>query len=63
VGEKKRQLLRPEIVSDRLDIPVTTLYQWRHRGVGPPAIRIGRHLRYDEAELEAWIETQAEASQ
>lgn len=35
--------LTPEEVSDHLRIPVDTLYAWRYRGVGPPALRIGRH--------------------
>jgi hypothetical protein len=34
-------------VSAYLAVPVRTLYQWSHRGEGPPAIRSGRHLRYD----------------
>jgi hypothetical protein len=27
-------------------VPVATLYGWRHRGEGPAAYRIGRHVRY-----------------
>jgi hypothetical protein len=35
----------PEDVSVFLGVPVPTLYQWRHRGVGPKSRRVGRHLR------------------
>jgi excisionase family DNA binding protein len=29
-----------------LGVPVTTLYAWRYKRKGPPALRVGRHLRY-----------------
>jgi excisionase family DNA binding protein len=43
-------------VSEFLGIPVQTLYQWRHRHSGPPAYRVGRHLRYDPTAVLAWLE-------
>lgn len=46
-------------VSAFLGIPVGTLYQWRHRRTGPRASRIGRHLRYDPADVRAWFERKA----
>ena len=33
-------------LAELLGVPVTTLYQWRHRGEGPPGYRVGRHVRY-----------------
>jgi excisionase family DNA binding protein len=48
-----------EDVSTYLGIPVGTLYQWRHRRKGPRASKIGRHLRYDPAEVHAWVKDQA----
>lgn len=42
-------------VSAFLRVPVPTLYQWRHRGNGPRAFKVGRHLRYDPAEVYAWL--------
>ena len=47
-------------VSDLLCIPISTLYGWRHRGEGAAGYRIGRHVRYRRAAVEAWIETQAD---
>ncbi|GAA3729582.1 helix-turn-helix domain-containing protein [Salinactinospora qingdaonensis] len=38
-----------------LGVPAKTLYQWRYLEVGPPSHRIGRHLRYDPAEVRAWV--------
>lgn len=48
-----------EEVADYLRVPVATLYQWRYRRIGPRASRVGRHLRYDPAEVRAWVERQA----
>jgi excisionase family DNA binding protein len=38
-----------------LDVPVATLYAWRHRRQGPPAFKAGRHLRYRLSDVERWI--------
>ncbi|MEO3780382.1 helix-turn-helix domain-containing protein [Micromonospora sp. B11E3] len=46
-------------VSAFLGIPVGTLYQWRHRRIGPRASRVGRHLRYDPADVRAWFDKKA----
>jgi excisionase family DNA binding protein len=47
-----------EDVAAFLRIPVPTLYQWRHKRIGPRAVKIGRHLRYDPAEVQAWLRKQ-----
>ncbi|GAA1559387.1 helix-turn-helix domain-containing protein [Kribbella lupini] len=44
-----------------LDIPKWTLYGWRKKKYGPRAIRMGRHLRYDPADVIAWKEQQKDA--
>ena len=49
----------PEL-AELLGVPMGTLYGWRHRGEGPPGYRIGRHVRYRRAAVEAWIESQAD---
>jgi len=46
-------------VSEFLGIPVGTLYQWRHRRIGPRASRVGRHLRYHPADVRAWVDKKA----
>lgn len=43
-------------VSAFLGVPVNTLYQWRYRGQGPRARKVGRHLRYDPADVRAWLD-------
>ena len=39
-----------------LSLPVRTLRQWRYLGVGPKALRIGRHLRYEPSEVRRWLD-------
>ena len=43
-------------VADYLTVPLATLYQWRYLGTGPSAYRVGRHLRYEPASVQAWLE-------
>lgn len=41
-----------------LGVPVQTLYQWRYQRTGPPAYRVGKHLRYLPDEVMAWLREQ-----
>ncbi|AXH89296.1 MULTISPECIES: helix-turn-helix domain-containing protein [Micromonospora] len=49
-------------VSAYLRVPVQTLYQWRKRKYGPPAARVGRHLRYDPDAVRSWFADQSTAA-
>jgi excisionase family DNA binding protein len=49
------RLLSPEEVAEILGVPKGTLYKWRLVGEGPPAMRIGKHLRYRPGDLDAWL--------
>ena len=55
IGIPLRDLWTISEVSEFLSVPVGTLYQWRHRGYGPPAWRLGRSLRYDAAAVRRWL--------
>jgi excisionase family DNA binding protein len=50
------QLLSVQQVSELLQVPVGTLYQWRFRREGPPSIRVGRFLRFDPEDVRRWLE-------
>jgi excisionase family DNA binding protein len=54
------RLLSAKEVAEWLGVPLATLYQWRHRNIGPHGVRVGRHLRYRETDCLAWFEQQAE---
>jgi predicted DNA-binding transcriptional regulator AlpA len=45
-----------------LGIPKATLYRWRCQGVGPAAARVGKYLRYDPAQVAAWVRQQQDAA-
>ncbi len=52
------ELWTPEQTSNYLHVPVPTLHTWRARSKGPKAYRVGRHLRYDPADVAAWLAQQ-----
>lgn len=51
------RLLTLEEVARYLQVPVKTLYDWRHRGLGPRGLRVGRYVRYRQADVDAWLDT------
>lgn len=57
--QDRRPLASIEDVSAYLGVPVPTLYQWRHFNKGPTVSKIGRHLRYRWADVDAWVERQS----
>ena len=54
------ELLSPQDLASYLDVPLTTVYGWRHRGLGPAGFRVGRHVRYRRTDVEEWISAQLE---
>lgn len=54
----RERLLSIQEVADFLQVPVTTIYQWRYRGEGPRGIRVGRYVRFQLADVLAWIDEQ-----
>ena len=54
--EQLDQLLSVEDLAAYLEVPVATVYAWRHRRQGPPGFRVGRHLRYRRSDVERWID-------
>jgi predicted DNA-binding transcriptional regulator AlpA len=55
------RLLTIKQVADRLTVSVGCLRAWRIRGEGPPAIRVGSALRWDEREVDAWLNARRES--
>lgn len=54
----KDRLWSPIELAEYLDVPVTTLYAWRYQGIGPAGYRVGRHVRYDPADVIKWLKEQ-----
>ena len=55
------RLLTIKQVADSLTVSVGCLRAWRIRGEGPPAIRVGSALRWDEREVDAWLNARRES--
>jgi excisionase family DNA binding protein len=53
-------LLSPATLAAYLDVPVKTIYVWRTNGTGPRGIRVGKHVRYRQADVDAWLDRQAD---
>ncbi|NOY54373.1 MAG: helix-turn-helix domain-containing protein [Actinobacteria bacterium] len=35
-----------------------TIYAWRYRSTGPASYKVGRHVRFRQADVEQWLEAQ-----
>ena len=55
------QFLTTSEVAELLRTPISSLYSWRTRKVGPPAIKVGRKFLYRRGDVERWLETQKNA--
>ncbi len=55
-----RTLLTVEEAAAVLRRTPGTLRWWRHAGQGPRSFALGRRVYYDQAELRAWIDSEAE---
>jgi excisionase family DNA binding protein len=55
------ELLSAQDLADYLDVPLSTLYDWRWRGEGPKGFRAGKHIRYRRADIEEWIQRQLDS--
>ncbi len=55
-----RALLGIDELSDLLGVPKASIYRWQTTNYGPPAFRVGKHLRWDPADVEKWEDEQKE---
>jgi excisionase family DNA binding protein len=53
------RLLTVRELADLLQVPPKTIYTWRYKGIGPPAIPVGRYLRIGAEDVVAWLEARA----
>ena len=57
---EERRLLSPEQLAEFVGVPLGTVYQWHARGGGPLRIRVGRHIRYRQSDVDRWLESRTE---
>ena len=60
--DRLEQLLSVQDLADCLAVPVATIYAWRHRRLGPPGFRVGKHVRYRRRDVEDWISSRLDDS-
>jgi excisionase family DNA binding protein len=52
------KLVGAQELADRFGVPVATIYhEWRAWGLN--GLKIGKHLRFRERDIEAWLDRQA----
>lgn len=56
------RMRRESEVAEFLGVSVRTLQGWRWRGGGPSFHRVGSAIRYDMADVRAWLESQRRTS-
>ena len=49
--------LTPEDLAHLLAVPLETIYTWRRKRTGPTGFRVGKHLRYDPAAVQQWVDS------
>jgi excisionase family DNA binding protein len=54
-------LLSIEALAEYLEVPVTTIRDWRTDGKGPCAIKVGGRVRFAVSDVLAWLARQRES--
>ncbi len=49
----------PAELAGQILVPVATVYQWNSKKTGPRYIRVGRHVRYRQSDIDAWLDSHA----
>lgn len=49
------RLCSPQELAEFLNLPVRTIYAWRSTGAGPQGVKVGRHVRYRQSDIDAWL--------
>lgn len=55
-------LLSVSDLANYLGVPPRTIYTWRYKGVAPKGFYVGKHLRFREDDVLAWLETRETGS-
>jgi excisionase family DNA binding protein len=58
-----RDLMSTQDLASFLQVPLATVYAWRHKRKGPPGILVGRYVRYRRSDVEAWLDESLQRGQ
>ena len=50
-----KDLITIQELADYLSVPTATVYRWNYLGSGPRYLKVGKHVRYWLADVEAWL--------
>jgi len=56
-GRRGDRLLTVDELAALCKVPKATCYKWRQTGEGPKGMRLGKHLRYWESDVMAWLQS------
>ena len=59
-GSHLSRLLTVQELADLLQIPAKTIYTWRYKRNGPPAVPMGKYLRFRAEDVAAWLDERAD---
>ena len=54
----RSRLLTERELAEKLGVSVSSVRHWRYSLQGPPVRKVGRSVRYAEAEVEKWLDEQ-----
>jgi excisionase family DNA binding protein len=60
-GTSLPDLLSISELADYLGVPVSTIHYWRGKEQGPPALKVGRRLRFRTVDVARWLSEKREA--
>lgn len=58
----RMKLMNPAEVGVRLGVSTSSLAKWRLSGDGPPYVKVGTRIAYDEDMVEAWLRSRVRKS-
>jgi excisionase family DNA binding protein len=61
MSEMTDETMTPKQLADFLQVPLGTIYQWRHKGQGPRGSKVGRHVRYRQTDVDEWLDRRSES--
>lgn len=56
-ASRRSSVVSPETAAAYMNVAVSTLAKWRVSGLGPMFIKVGRAVRYDARDLDAWLDS------
>lgn len=55
---KVMEIISTAVAADILGVAPGTLRYWRYLDQGPRSFRVGRHVKYQRADIDAWLASQ-----